>query len=103
MPRRFVLGVLGVMCACVLAACGPSAAQVAAQQKAECFNHESQILTAINLVHADTGVYPDIASVLKQLPSAKCPSGGTYTFDPNTDTVTCSVHGKPADQKPAIP
>ena len=42
----------------------------------------------------DTGVYPDVASVVAQL-HAKCPSGGTYSFDPNTNVVSCSVHGHP--------
>ena len=77
-----------------LAACGPSKAEVAAQQKQDCFATESRIKTAMDLVHADTGFYPNVADAVREL-GAKCPTGGTYTFDPNTDTVGCSVHGHP--------
>lgn len=73
-------------------ACAPSKAEVAAQQRDECYGTMRQISMAMNLEHADSGVYPDIASVVKTL-GAKCPSGGTYSFDPNTGTVSCSVHG----------
>jgi len=75
-------------------ACGPSKADIAAQQKQECFDNESRIKTAMDLVHADTGFYPNVADAVREL-GAKCPGGGTYTFDPNTDTVSCTVHGHP--------
>ena len=77
-----------------LSACGPSKAELAAQRKQECFGNESRIKTAMDLVHADTGFYPDVTDAASKL-SAKCPDGGTYTFDPNTDTVSCTVHGHP--------
>jgi hypothetical protein len=76
----------------VLAACAPSKADLAAQQRDQCFANEAQIKMAMDLVHADTGFYPDIKDTVAKL-GLKCPSGGTYTFDPNTDTVSCSVHG----------
>ena len=77
-----------------LTACGPSKADIAAQQKQDCFANESRVKTAMDLVHADTGFYPNVADAVREL-SAKCPAGGTYTFDPNTDAVSCTVHGHP--------
>ena len=81
-----LVGTLGV------AACGPNKAELAAQQKQECFDNESRIKTAMDLVHADTGIFPDVTDAASKL-AAKCPAGGTYSFDPDTDTVSCSVHG----------
>jgi ABC-type oligopeptide transport system substrate-binding subunit len=88
------LALLLVVTALAAAGCGPSKADVAAQQKQECFANERQLKTAIDLVDADTGFYPTIADVVSQLHVA-CPAGGTYSFDPSTDTVSCSVHGHP--------
>jgi len=92
--RRTAVIVLLLFLAIAAVACGPSKVEVAAQQKQECFANEQRIKLAINLVNADTGVYPDIKNVLAQL-DATCPAGGTYSFDPNTDTVSCSIHGHP--------
>ncbi len=78
----------------VLSGCSPSKVDVTAQQKQECFDNQSKIKMAIGLVHADSGIYPDVASVVKEL-DVKCPAGGTYSFDEKTDTVSCSVHGHP--------
>jgi hypothetical protein len=75
-----------------LTACGSSKAAIAQEQRDQCFATQKQIKLATDLVNADTGIYPDIASVVQQL-NAKCPAGGTYSFDPKTNTVSCSVHG----------
>jgi NaMN:DMB phosphoribosyltransferase len=75
-----------------LLGCSPTKTDVAAEQKATCFANQKQALMAINVVHADAGIYPDIADVTTKM-GLKCPAGGTYTFDPATDLVTCSVHG----------
>ncbi|MDR3685511.1 MAG: hypothetical protein P4L93_00905 [Coriobacteriia bacterium] len=91
---RLSLAVVLALAALSVVACGPSKAEIAQQQKDECFATMSQMKLAIDLVNADTGVYPDVASVVAQL-HAKCPSGGTYSFDPNTNVVSCSVHGHP--------
>ena len=72
--------------------CSPSKAEIAAKQRDDCFATQRRILLAINLVHADSGFYPTMQDVIKQL-DAKCPAGGTYRFDENTDSVSCSVHG----------
>lgn len=88
------LGLCLLFAGVTLAACGPSKADIAAQQKQDCFATESRIKTAMDLVHADTGFYPNVADAVREL-AAKCPAGGTYTFDPNTDTVSCTVHGHP--------
>ena len=77
-----------------LVACGPSKADVAAQQRQQCFDNQSRIKMAMDLVHADTGIYPDVNDAASKL-GVKCPAGGAYTFDPNTDTVSCTVHGHP--------
>lgn len=93
--RRFALVSLALMlCAVALLACSPSKQQVAEQQRQECFANEQRIKTAMDLVHADSGFYPDVQDAAAKL-GAKCPAGGTYVFDPNTDTVSCSVHGRP--------
>jgi hypothetical protein len=81
-----------LMAGLALSGCGPSKADVSAQQRDECFANQKRIKLATDLVNADTGIYPDIASVVAQL-KAVCPSGGAYSFDPKTDTVSCSVHG----------
>jgi hypothetical protein len=90
--RRIALIALLLSAVVGVVACGPSKAEIADQQKQQCFANENQIKLATNLVHADTGVYPDIKNVVAQLHVA-CPAGGVYSFDPNTDTVSCSIHG----------
>jgi hypothetical protein len=93
-----VLGMALLLALCALAAtgCAPSkeeaAATLAAQQKQECLANQKRIKLATDLVNADTGIYPDIASVVQQL-RAVCPAGGAYSFDATTDTVSCTVHG----------
>ena len=89
---RLVLAVALALTALSVVACGPSKAEIAQQQRDECFATQKQIKLATDLVNADTGIYPDIASVVAQL-HATCPAGGTYSFDPKTNTVSCSVHG----------
>ena len=75
-------------------ACSPSKAQLAAQNKEQCFAYEKQIKMAMDIVHADSGIYPSVQDTASKL-GAKCPSGGTYSFNPQTDTVSCSIHGHP--------
>ena len=77
-----------------LVACAGGKADVAAANKEQCFAYEKQIKMAMDLVHADSGLYPEVQDTANKL-GAKCPSGGMYSFDPNTDTVSCSVHGHP--------
>lgn len=85
-----VLALLTVMGA---TACAPSAPS-AADQKAACFGNEKVIAAEMNLFYDDAGIYPPISDVVSKL-HLKCPSGGTYTFDAKTNTVSCSVHGRP--------
>jgi len=89
---RLALALVLALTALAVVACGPSKAEIAQQQRDECFATQKQIKLATDLVNADTGIYPDIASVVAQL-HEKCPAGGTYSFDPKTNTVSCSVHG----------
>jgi hypothetical protein len=100
--RVIVAAALLALVVAGLSGCSPSKAGVAAQQQQQCFSNERQIKTATDLVHADTGIYPDVASVTSKL-DLKCPAGGTYTFDPNTDIVSCSIHGHPQVEAPVIP
>jgi hypothetical protein len=72
-------------------ACGPKA-PTAAEQKAECFSNITFITTEMNLFHADSGMYPPIATVVEKSHKV-CPSGGVYSFDEATDIVSCSIHG----------
>jgi hypothetical protein len=95
-PRRFaalaLIGVVTLALAAVASGCGPSPGEIAAQHKAQCFANQRQIKMAIDLVNADSGIYPDVQNVVKEL-KVSCPDGGIYAFDPNTNTVSCSIHG----------
>ena len=92
MTTRTVLIVAIVLAvAIVLSGCAPAAPSAAATKDA-CFRNMALIHTEIDLFHADSGVYPPLADVVKQLGS-KCPSGGAYAFDEKTDVVSCSIHG----------
>jgi hypothetical protein len=86
------LALVLALAAVTLLACGPSAAEKAAQDRDACFANQTQIKMAMSVINADTGVYPEITSVTTKL-DLKCPSGGTYSFDPTTATVSCSIHG----------
>ena len=70
------------------------AAPTVAQTQAACFENQTHIKQAMDLFYADSQMYPPIETVVEKLHVA-CPSGGTYSFDPDTNTVTCSVHGHP--------
>ena len=89
--RLLVLLALLAIAAGVLG-CSASTSDLASQQKNTCFANQRRILLAINMVNADTGVYPDVKNAVKEL-NVSCPAGGTYSFDPKTDVVSCSVHG----------
>jgi hypothetical protein len=96
--RIVLVTVAALTCVALLTACSPSKEQVAADQRDKCFANQLKIKVAIDAVHADTGVYPDLNDVIKQL-DAKCPGGGTYSYDAGTGAISCSVHGaRPADQ-----
>ena len=96
--RRYAVTVLLAVALCASAttvvACASNPADVAEQQKQECFANEQRIKMAIDLVHADSGIYPDVGLVVSKL-QVKCPVGGTYSFEENTDIVNCSAHGHP--------
>ena len=92
--RLIALAFVGVLTLAVLSGCGPSKAQLAEQNRQQCFANEQQIKMAMDAVYADSDIYPSVADVVAKL-GIKCPDGGTYTFDPNTNTVSCSVHGHP--------
>ena len=76
-----------------MAACAP-AAPSAADQKAQCYTNETLISAEMQLFHADSGLYPPIATVVEKM-HRTCPSGGIYRFDETSGVVTCSVHGHP--------
>ena len=77
-----------------LIGCGPGKAAVAAQQREQCFANERNIAMAIGAIHADSGLYPDVQDTANKL-GAKCPAGGTYTFDQASGVISCSIHGHP--------
>jgi len=92
MTKRTVLvGVLIVSLAIVLAGCA-AAKPDAAATKDTCFQNMAFLQTEMNLVHADSGIYPKFADVVKTI-GRTCPSGGTYSFDEKTGVVSCSIHG----------
>jgi len=92
--RRLVFVIL--LCAVLgLVSCGPkapSAAQVAADQKAQCFKTQGLVQQAMKLFYADSGTWPPIEIVLAKL-QATCPAEGKYSFSETTEKVTCTVHG----------
>ena len=92
--RAMALLLVALLTLPVLSACSASKSDVAADQKAQCFQNEKLIKVAIDVFYADSQMYPPIASVVTKL-DVKCPAGGVYSFDPNTDVVSCSVHGHP--------
>ena len=99
MKRLGIVVLLGALLAAVLATvllsgCSAGASDTAAEQKAQCFQNEKLIKVAMDVFYADSQMYPPIASVVTKL-DVKCPAGGVYSFDPNTDTVSCSVHSHP--------
>lgn len=64
----------------------------ASATKDQCFQNMAFLQTEMNLVHADSGIYPQFADVVRKIGS-KCPSGGAYSFDEKTGVVSCSIHG----------
>jgi hypothetical protein len=71
------------------------AAKTNAQQKA-CYANERVIEGAAQSALAESGALP--ASMEAMVPTyitavPTCLGGGTYTYDPNSGKVTCSVHG----------
>jgi pectin methylesterase-like acyl-CoA thioesterase len=87
--------VAAVALAMVLALAACSSAPTAAETKAKCFANEAELRTMMKLFSADTGgIEAPFASVVAKT-GAKCPSGGTYSWDSATGVVTCSVHGHP--------
>jgi hypothetical protein len=84
-----IVVVVGLLFA--LAGCSPSQS-VADIRKAECIQNMAFIRTEMGLFMSDTGEYPPLADVLDKT-GRKCPSGGTYSFDANTGTLSCSIHG----------
>jgi hypothetical protein len=67
---------------------GPSEAE----KTAACAENQVHIKQMMDLFYADAQEYPPIATVVDKL-HVTCPDGGTYTFDEQTDAVSCSVHG----------
>lgn len=97
--RRVVLATMAVLLGVALlagAGCGPQA-PTAAELKQQCFDNQLRIKQAEDLMFSDSQLYAPIGDVTSKI-NAKCPSGGTYTFDTTTDKVTCSVHGSAPGQ-----
>lgn len=92
--NRLVLAL--ILCAVLgIAGCSPKALspdELAAKQKAECFKTQGTVLQAMKLFYADSGTYAPVETVVTQL-EAKCPAGGTYAFDEETEKLSCSIHG----------
>jgi type II secretory pathway pseudopilin PulG len=87
-----VLAIIALLGVPIVSACAPSKADVAAQQKEQCFANETQLKMEIDIFYADSQTYPPIEKVVAETHVA-CPAGGTYSFDPATDKVSCSIHG----------
>ena len=94
MDRRAFFSVTGTALGVMLlasAGCGPKGLS-ADLAKQECFANQARIKGMFDLFYADSGEYPPIGIVVEKL-GVKCPSGGKYSFDAKTVTVSCSVHG----------
>lgn len=64
----------------------------AAEQKAKCFANEALVGTEMKLFKADSGIDAPLQTVVDKT-HVVCPAGGTYSYDPTTGVVNCSVHG----------
>lgn len=73
-------------------------------QASACKANQGAIESAASMAYADSAAagnakFPDTAVIMASsgnphFPTGKaptCPSGGTYTYDPNNGTVTCSI------------
>ena len=85
---------IAIVLVAALALAGCAQGPTAAEQKATCFANEATVETAMSLFKADSGLDAPLQDVLDKT-HAVCPSGGTYSYDPATGKVTCSVHGHP--------
>ena len=93
--RSRMLGALLVTALVVsLTLAGCSQGPTAAEKKTTCFGNEARVEAVMKLFKADSGMDAPLDKVLKDT-GAVCPSGGTYTWDPATSVLTCSVHGHP--------
>lgn len=82
-----------------------STAKVTAQKRA-CYANERTIEGAAQVYKAEHGTTPDtIDALVPEFLSTKpvCPTGGTYSWDPETGKVTCSKHGNYADEGASQP
>ena len=99
-PARLLAGAMAAALAVVIvlsllsvAGCSSKVATPdEAANRAVCANNQARIRQMMDLFYADAQMYPPIATVVEKL-HVKCPDGGTYLFDQNTATVSCSVHG----------
>ena len=92
MVKRIAMIALVLAMAFALTACGQSKAQIEAANKDLCFSHMRQIRMAMDVIYADSDEYPSVTDAAAKL-GFTCPDGGKYSFDPNTNTVSCSIHG----------
>lgn len=90
-----VVVILGVLAAIAV----PRLTQSATNARLRtCQTNVATINTQIELFHADsdTGDWPDLTDLddPNYFPDGlpECPSGGTYTLNPTTHRVSCSVH-----------
>jgi prepilin-type N-terminal cleavage/methylation domain-containing protein len=71
-----------------------------ARQRA-CYTNIATMNTQIELYNSEEEEYPDGLTDVTQntdyFPDGEpnCPSGGTYSMDPNTYRVSCNTHGTP--------
>lgn len=91
MKKIAILAVVALAVSLVLTGCGSGKPDVEAQ-RAACTQNMMLISTEMKLFLADTGEYPPFDTVLQKI-GRTCPSKGVYSFDPSTDTLSCSAHG----------
>jgi competence protein ComGC len=103
-----VLGLLGMLFLCGIMAVLSipmigQMAQTDVLQKA-CFANERAVDGASQTYAAVERAMPGSQQELVRkgyLPSErKCPAGGTYTYDPKTGRITCSIHGSYETHEP---
>jgi hypothetical protein len=83
---------LALALAAALSSCSQGPTE--SEKKAVCFGNEARVGAVMKLFKADSGMDAPLDRVLGEM-KAVCPSGGTYTWDPQTETLTCSIHGHP--------
>jgi len=100
--RTRIARLAGALLICLLlAGCaspGSNAGSIVGESKdnasiVTCRTNRNQLAEQYSTAQSTSGAPVEFATVLAEQ-NAKCPSGGTYTWDDAASKVVCSVHGQ---------